>query len=122
MKDVLSVLKIVSDFLNTLTDENIKDLIEGKANLRIEYPKAKKKKEPKRNSLIDICYTLELMESRSGALDYLKSANLTNKDLKIIAKEYNIPIMSKDKKSVIIEKIVEGIVGSKLRFDTLLKK
>lgn len=122
MKDVLSVLKIVSDFLNTLTDENIKDLIEGKATLKIEYPKAKKKKEPKKNSLIDICYTLELMETRSSARDYLNSANLTNKDLKIIAKEYNIPIMSKDKKSVIIEKIVEGIVGSKIRFDTLLKK
>lgn len=38
----------------------------------------------------------------------------------IFAKKYNIPLGSKETNSQIVEKIVENIVGSKLKFDVLL--
>ncbi|GFR34798.1 hypothetical protein [Thermobrachium celere] len=122
MKETLNLFKITIDFLCSLEEEQLMDLKNGKAKLRIEYPKLKKKKSNKKDNIIDVCYNLELIKTREAAVDYLKSCNLSVNDLKIIAKEYNIPITSRDKKITLIEKIVEGIVGSKLRFDALLNK
>lgn len=52
--------------------------------------------------------------------EYITNLHLIKKELKAIAKKYNIPLGSKETNEQIVEKIIENIVGSKLRFDALL--
>lgn len=51
---------------------------------------------------------------------YINSLSLLKVDLKENAKKYNIPLGSKETNSQIIKKIVENVIGSKLRFNALL--
>ena len=53
-------------------------------------------------------------------MEYITSLELLKSELKAIAQKYNIPIGSKDTNTQIIDKIIENVVGSRLKFDALL--
>ncbi len=121
MKETISVLKIVLDFLNQLSDSELSDIMNKKAKLKLDYGSKANKIVDKENVKI-ICERLESLTTRECAFEYLKEFEADRNLLKSIAKEYKIPFTSKDKDSnkELVEKIIEGVVGAKLRFDALL--
>lgn len=62
---------------------------------------------------------LSRFRSKEVAVNYLLENKLTVTKLKILAKKLSIYIKSKSKKIDIIQAIVEGIVGSRLKLESL---
>lgn len=63
---------------------------------------------------------MEAFSTREESMEYITSLELLKSELKAIAQKYNIPIGSKDTNTQIIDKIIENVVGSRLKFDALL--
>ena len=120
MKDQVELLKIVFDFLAHLSEEQLQLLLSKKAKIKLEIEKEKKDELKALDSLEEICSKLEGFRTREKAMEYIMSLSLGKAGLKDIAKEYNIPLGSKDTNLQIIEKIIENVVGSRLKFDALL--
>lgn len=59
------------------------------------------------------------MNSREEAYAYLRSKKFTKAILMDVAKNCKVSVFKSDKKDKIIEKIVEGVVGSKLKFKAI---
>lgn len=122
MKDQIQILKIVFDFLGHLSEEQLEMLVSKKVKLRLEETEKEiDKKEPEIQTHIEeICNKIEEFSTREEVKEYITNLHLIKKELKTIAKKYNIPLGSNETNEQIIEKIIENIVGSKLRFDALL--
>ena len=120
MKDTVTVLKLVIDFLDRLNENELYDIINHKAKLKLEYEKTKVSVDYDTERVSEICKKLETITIREEATEYLKSLNINKNTLKEIVRQYNIPCTSKDTNTELIVKIVESVVGAKLRFDALL--
>lgn len=120
MKEQIQLLKIIFDFLAHLTEEQINMLINKKAKLKLEIEKDVVS-EPKSKICIDeVCETIQEFTTREEATEYINQLALLKSDLKAIARKYNIPLGSKATNIQITEKIIENVIGSKLKFDALL--
>lgn len=120
MKDQVQLLKIVFDFLNNLSEEQLKLLIEKRARLNVEMEKTVTAKPEVSIPVDEICERINGFSTREEALEYITGLSLLKSQLKAIAKKYDIPIGNKETNNQIAEKIVENVIGSKLRFDALL--
>lgn len=68
---------------------------------------------------MDKTQQLRQMVTREAAKAYIEGLGLTVAALKAWAKVLNIYIKSNDRKGIIIDKIIEGVVGSQLRSKAL---
>ena len=125
MRKDLKLFKIVYDFLEQLTDEQLKLLVSDKAKLQLEI--AEKTLSPTELvplqmpvPLEEIRTKLENFSSREEATAYLEQLSLHKRELKAIAENNNIPLSSKETNEQMIKTIVENTVGAKLKFDALL--
>lgn len=120
MKEQLKLFKILLDTIDRLSEEELSALLSGKAYLKFELSGEQKTNEPSHTIPDAFLAQLESCHSRESAQKYFDEANFSKITLKAIAKHYSIPIGSKDTNSQIIDKIIEIVVGSKLKYDTLL--
>jgi len=121
MKEQIQLFKIVVDFLDNLSEEQLKLLIAKKARLNVEVEKTvTEEPKPIHICVEEVCEKIERFSTREDALGYITGLSLLKAELKAIAKKYDIPIGSKETNDQIVEKIIENVVGSKLRFDALL--
>lgn len=120
MKEQIQLLKIVFEFLDHLSEEQLKLLMTKKAKLRLEVDKDPVEVPAVQIGIDEVCDKIETYTTREEAIKYVDSLALLKADLRSIAKKYNIPLGSKETNQQIIEKIVENVVGSKLKFDALL--
>lgn len=65
---------------------------------------------------------LQLMTSRQQCMEYFDKLNLQKKDLEGILKSLGVPFNKKDNKSKLQSKIIESIVGKKLRDEAIINK
>lgn len=61
---------------------------------------------------------LEDCTTTEEAFEFVRSLNLTCKELKILLEMYKIPAVGN--KEQLMHRLVEGVVGSRIRFDILL--
>ena len=121
MKDQVQLLKVVFDFLDNLSEEQLKMLITKKAKLNFETGKVIANETKSLEICVgEICEKMESFSTREDALEYITGLCLLKTELKAIAKKYGIPIGSKDTNKQITDKIIENVVGSRLKFDALL--
>lgn len=126
MKDQVKLFKLVFDTLNQLTENQLHDLLNKKAKLKISYVEEVKSEQEKiddKNLEAQVKYLvneLSTVSTREEAISILSNSNINKNILKSVSKSYSISLSSKDTNTVIIEKIVESLIGSKLRFDALL--
>lgn len=121
MKDQIQLLKIVFDFLDNLSEEQLKLLVTKKARLILEIEKKiSEESKPIQICVEEICEKIEGFMTREDALEYIMGLSLSKSELKAIAKKYDIPIGSKETNNQIVDKIIENVVGSRLKFDALL--
>lgn len=120
MKEQVQLLKIVFDFLDRLSEEQLQLLLSKKAKIKFEMEKEIINAPTTQVCLEEVCSKIEEFTTREEAIEYINTLSLLKADLKIIAKKYNIPLGSKETNGQIVEKIIENVVGSKLKFDALL--
>jgi viroplasmin and RNaseH domain-containing protein len=121
------LLKIFFDSLGELSSKRLEELAEGKLVIKFEYlqDEVKKKTPPKAQSKAEsvpdeVCEKVNSFTSREAAREYLENLNYKKSQLIEIARYFKIFLVSNDTKALIISKIIEGVVGSKLRFAALL--
>ena len=71
------------------------------------------------NEIAVISRSLKEFTTRSQAMKYLSENKYTVKVLKKLAKYNNIYVNSRCKKNEIIDELIEGTVGVRLKFDVL---
>ncbi len=120
MKEQIELMKVVFDFLDHLSEEQIRMLVSQKAKLRLEIEREMLNEATTKICIDEVCDEIEKFTTREDAIEYISKLSLLKVDLKAIAKKYNIPMGSKETNTQMIDKIVENVVGSKLRFDALL--
>jgi len=110
-----SLLKQFTQFISSLSEEDIKDLSGGKKRLSIKLVEKKQSNSPK-NSSTDLRYTedqLTKIDSRQQAEELLQ--DFKKGDLQRIAKDLDIPTQKNEDILRIKEKIIESTIGFKLR-------
>lgn len=118
-KSILSVNKLVFEFILNLSELELKELLKNNTKLTL----VKCKSDIKDNNVVenkvslDLMNKLKLISNKEEATEYLSKFKVV--ELKKIAKELSIFVKSKSKKSEIIERIVEGTIGSKIKIDIL---
>lgn len=128
MKEQAQLFKIIADFLEGLSEEELQALLSKKAKLSLEMKKGSEKesaKEPMKDAVLricpeEVCARIDGAATREEASAYLEGLSTTKAELKAIAKRYGIPLNGRENNAQIREKIVENTVGSKIKFDTLL--
>ncbi|MBM6839686.1 hypothetical protein H9X77_16105, partial [Clostridium saudiense] len=67
----------------------------------------------------EVLIKLNSVATKEEAYDYLKNSRLKVNELKAIAKQAEIFIKSRSKKDEIIDKLVQGTVGAKIKMKIL---
>ncbi|MCL1988398.1 MAG: hypothetical protein FWG64_10595 [Firmicutes bacterium] len=120
LKEISQLNSVIFTFLATLPEETLKDLANGTLKLEISKKTTKtsdkSQKSPKIN---DICEHLQTITSREDATVYLQSLNLKRDELKEICDFYSIGVISSNTKALLTEKVIETVVGAKLRSNAI---
>jgi uroporphyrinogen-III synthase len=120
-KKVISLFKIFFGALDQLSESQLNELAAGKLTVKFEELKEPAKHAPKTETVpAEVCEKVNTFTSREEAREYLENLNYKKSQLTEIAQYYKIFVVSKDTKARLIAKIIEGVVGSKLRFEALL--
>lgn len=125
MNSNVLLIKIVFEFLNSLEDSQIEDLINKKVCLKLapnlEPDKKKETSIPQIDecSISLICTALEGKTTRDDARAYLAEMGLNKAALKLLVKHYKIPLTSKATNAQMIDAVIEAAVGSKIRYEAL---
>lgn len=129
MKDAICIAKIVVNFLERLSEEQIDDLLNNKARLKFEAisdKKAGNKGKEEEDTLYHseklngVKEKINAFTSTDEARGYFESMAFTKKELKAIANMYEMPVANSDTNRALAEKLIKNLVGSRIRFDTLL--
>lgn len=134
---VFSVNNTIENISNH--EKNLEKEKSNQSGAKAYFPKSKRKvdksKEDKKKKIVEDLQIVHVVEptnefdiyirelsrfrSKEIAVKYLLDNKLTVTKLKMLAKKLSIYIKSKSKKIDIIEAIVEGIVGSRLKLEAL---
>lgn len=118
-KEFFTFLKVLIGIIDQLNDEQYKGLINGTGKLVYQDIEKNQdtKKDPKKIEVRTINYANKLtqFDSREKAFDFIKKMKCKKNELIDIANYHNIHILKSYTKEKIIKRIVEALVGEKLR-------
>ena len=120
----LGLLKVLTKSFEGLSEEQYEKLLTGQARLVYQdlsttAAKAPAKKAENKVDLSEYIDRLPLFSSREEAKAYLRDSKLRKQDLGDIAKHFKVHILKSDKRDKMIDKIVETVVGARLRSDAI---
>ncbi|MDY6228535.1 MAG: hypothetical protein SPH93_12910, partial [Clostridium sp.] len=118
--EILLVNKLAFDFILKLKDEDLNLLIKGEKKITLidnEKNLKVKKINNTEQKVEEAIRKLHSYTNKDKAVEYLNKFNVI--DLKKIAKQGNVYIKSRNRKSEIIDRIVEGTIGAKIKVDIL---
>lgn len=119
-KEILLVNKLAFDFILKLKDDDLNSLIKGEKKITLIDNDKKLESKKINNTEQKVEEEIKKLYSYSNkdeAVEYLNRFNVI--DLKKIAKQGNVYIKSRNRKSEIIYRIVEGTIGTKIKIDIL---
>ena len=119
-KSVLLANKVVFEFILSLSELELEELLKKSKKLALVKCKdiiIDDNSKTENKMIADSIKNLYSISSREEAIKYLSQFKVV--DLKKIAKESKVFIKSKSKKAEIIDRIVEGTIGSKIKMDIL---
>lgn len=116
-----AVLRQVSNFLRTLRDDQVEDLIAGRVNLTLTAPASKRVQRSKLDTpdVAKIQSELRSLNSREEGMKYLDSLSLTRVSLSNIATAMDLPTPRGDSVARLKERIVEATIGYRLRSEAI---
>ncbi len=123
------VLVKVAEFLRKLPEDQVEALLNGDARLEL-IPKGSKvtgPAAPKAAAVLPVTAErvdadLKAFTDRAAALKYLKDLKLTKPLLLELAKQINVPAVSKETATTIYANIVQQKVGMRLTADTIMAR
>lgn len=119
-KEILLVNKLTFDFILKLKDKDLNSLIKGEKKITL-IDNDKKLKSKKTNiteeKIEDVINKLYSYSNKDEAVEYLNKFNIIY--LKKIAKKANVYIRSRNRKSEIIDRVVEGTIGADIKIEIL---
>lgn len=114
------VMEIALKFIKSLKEEDLDKLINKKSKFVIkDCNKSTSKLLNDRKDFIDVIEVLKNTSNRNEAKSYLENLKFTNDKLLALGEQIGIKISKSNKKALIIDKIVEFIVGHKLKVEAL---
>ncbi|MDB2119969.1 MAG: Rho termination factor N-terminal domain-containing protein [Clostridium sp.] len=116
---VIKISKLVFDYVLNMDDKSIDKLLYGQAKLEIKEKEKKIKNDEKRIKISNFINMVVELSDKNDVRNLINKEKLTVKELKDIAKALNISLRSKAVKSEIIDKIVEGTAGAKIKMNIL---
>lgn len=116
---VIKISKLVFDYVLNMDDKSIDKLLYGQAKLEIKENEKKIKTDEKRIKISNFINMVVELSDKNDVRNLINKEKLTVKELKDIAKALNISLRSKAVKSEIIDKIVEGTAGAKIKMNIL---
>lgn len=118
-KDILKVNKIIFDYILKLDEDSMEALLYGNKKLILVEKNGQENKSIDDNNIDAINISLNLVKSREDAREFIENGRFNVKILKELAKVNNIYIRSKCNKAEIIDKIIEGTIGTRLKMQIL---
>lgn len=126
---LVKLLKVLIEIAESASDEDLEDLQRGGlASLRpknggLKSP-SKKRLPPSASTVVapdpdKILEELFLIPSRESAVAYLGHHELTKRSLEAIARKMDVPVSREDNTKTLMEKIIEGSVGARLRSEAI---
>ncbi len=115
------VLLRVSNFLRSLTEEQIDDLITGQVSLTLT-PQPAKRRQRKRLDAAEIeriRTELQAKSSRETGMEYLENLSLTREALREIAGALDLPTPRDDTIARLKDRVIEATIGYRLRSDAI---
>ncbi|MGA5817223.1 hypothetical protein ACPC54_05095 [Kitasatospora sp. NPDC094028] len=113
------MLEQVGAFLQSLSPEQVEDLLAGRARIAlVKRPAPRETKPPSGAPGVDLDRLraeLSAATSREAGEEHLESRKLTRTDLQALARALDIPVRKGDNMSAIKEGIVEATIGYRLR-------
>lgn len=117
------VLRRISNFLRTLTDDQIDDLITGKIKLTLTVNPERRARSPKSSrakpDVTRIRQELMGMQTREEGTALLDSLSLTRYSLQEIAVAMDLPAPKTDTVDRLKDRIVEATIGYRLRSNAI---
>lgn len=111
MEKAREILDVVFRCISKLSDEEIQRIINKEAKLVcVDINRDSKKEVVKGDNVLEICNSIDRLNSREDAYKFL-SNNIKKDKLFSIAKHFNVHVLKSYTKSKIIDSIVEGVVG-----------
>ncbi|MBQ7680923.1 MAG: hypothetical protein IJR48_04310 [Oscillibacter sp.] len=120
MKDAATLLKLICDIINGLSEEEISALIEKRARLKVQFPERQKSSREAVELTDDFFRELDSAKTRESAKELFARFPFRKAQLLEIVRHYSISVTAKDNNATIIDRIIESVVGSKLKHETLL--
>lgn len=120
MKDAMELLKLIVDFLNELSEEDISALLDKRARLKVDFPNQKKPTRTASKLSDSFFQKFDLLKTREEAQALFEQCAFRRPDLQEIAAHYKIPITGKKTNVEIIDQIIASIIGFKLDRETML--
>lgn len=112
-------------FLNKLPQAVVKEIENGEKRIEINViSTSKESDEPILQNSVVVSESISLlnsMQSREEAYSYMSSSDLKKADLEAICKQLDLPFTKKENIKALLEKIIEGTVGYKLRSQAIQK-
>jgi hypothetical protein len=119
---VVSLLRVIAEFLDTLTPSEMNALANGRAFLSIEGRKRKKTVRAPRKSLppkpheLDAAIErLSALDSREAGREFLLNHYSTRTDLELLARRADLPVQKRDNIDALRSRIIESTIGYRLR-------
>ena len=125
---IAKLLLAFADAMNSMDEREFDLLIQGKAKLRLVQEKPKQEKNRESDACLDhvvaeLAQKLNDVESRESAESLLASINHPRRRnfLILLAQACGVTVGSKDRIARIEQKLIEDVVGSKLRSQAIKK-
>jgi hypothetical protein len=116
----LSVLRIITKMISTMSQEDLEALGSGKARLTITRSSTEQSElrlDRTKGGAVDfdkLRSELGAMQSTEAGFEILDEARLTRAELERMARSLDLPVMKQDSIRRLEEKLIEALIGSRL--------
>lgn len=118
-KDIIKVNKIIFDYILKLDEDSMEALLYGNKKLVLVEKSGQANRSFDDHNIDAINKSLNSVKSREEAKAFIENGRFNVKTLKEFAKLNNIYIRSKCNKAEMIDKIIEGTIGARLKMQIL---
>ena len=118
-----TLLRLVSSFVDKLSDDEIDALLAGRIGLHVTDGEAtfstKRKNPPKHVDLDSVVEALTQARTRQDATEILERDGLSKAVLEKLARRLDLPVLRSDSVDRLRQRIVEGSVGYRINSEAI---
>ena len=123
-RQLADLLRQLAKQVEVLSEADLRGIAEGDFELVLEVRVRKPQKRPSEtrtaeSSFEEIIGELDSLQSREAGVRLLEERELTKKDLELLARKVDLPVLKSDSVARLRDKIVEATIGYRLRSEAV---